>query len=241
MKAKRFLALLLSVIMVLGMMPMTAFAYWEEPSAEGNIDLETTVYDYTKPVGVTMQRLTGNCVAEFGEDGNLGDDFLFVIKSGDRYYAMKDIPASETAYNSIPAVDVTDWVNADGSLTVPADTLDVAFWRYEVRGISEYGMFVNGREDHLSYTYSYESVDGDNDYYNDAERNYWGKYVVVTYEEGSYTNALYYWSENEVSGTLNFGGRWSYYISSYNSIKLKYELIADLRDDGLGCLYVPHL
>ena len=55
MKTKRFLALLLSVIMVLGMMPMTAFAYWEEPSAEGNIDLETTVYDYTKPVGVTMQ------------------------------------------------------------------------------------------------------------------------------------------------------------------------------------------
>ena len=181
MKTKRFLALLLSVIMVLGMMPMTAFAYWEEPSAEGNYALETTIHDYTKPVGVTMQRLTGNCVAEFGEDGNLGDDFLFVIKSGDRYYAMKDVPASETARDSIPAVDVTDWVNADGSLTVPADTLDVAFWRYEVRGISEYGMFVNGREDHLSYTYSYESVDGDNDYYNDAERNYWGKYVVVTY------------------------------------------------------------
>ena len=118
MKAKRFLPLLLSVIMVLGMMPMSAFAYWEEPSAEGNDAIETTVYDYTKPVGVTMQRLTGNCVAEFGEDGNLGDDFLFVIKSGDRYYAMKDIPASETAHDSIPAVDVSDWVNADGTLRV---------------------------------------------------------------------------------------------------------------------------
>ena len=81
MKAKRFFALLLSLVMVLGVMPMTVFSYWEEPSAEGNIDLETTVYDYTKPVGVTMQRLTGNCVAEFGEDGNLGDDFLFVINS----------------------------------------------------------------------------------------------------------------------------------------------------------------
>ena len=79
MKAKRFFALLLSLVMVLGVMPMTAMAYWEEPSAEGNIGLETTVYDYTKPVGVTMQRLTGSCVAECGEDGNLGDDFLFVM------------------------------------------------------------------------------------------------------------------------------------------------------------------
>ena len=52
MKMKRFFAGLLTAVMLLGTMPMTAFAYWEEPSAEGNVDLETTVYDYTKPVGV---------------------------------------------------------------------------------------------------------------------------------------------------------------------------------------------
>ena len=235
MKTKRFLALLLSVMMVLGMMPMTVFAYFEEPSAEGNNALETTVYDYTKPIGVTMQRLTGNCVAEFGEDGNLGDDLLFVIKSGDRYYAMKDVPASETAYNSIPAVEVTDWVNADGTLTVPADTLGVAFWRYEQRPEYEYGMFINGREDYLAYSYGYESVDGDDDYYNDAERTYWGKFKISTYEDGEYIESdPFYWSENGTSGTLQFSGRWPYYINNYNSVYLKYNIIADLITDGNG-------
>ena len=235
MKARKFFALLLSVIMVLSMMPMTVFAYWEEPSAEGNVDLEMTVYDYTKPVGVTMQRLTGNSVAEFGEDGNLGDDLLFVIKSGDRYYAMKDVAASETAYDSIPAVDVTDWVNADGSLTVPADTLDVAFWRYEQRPEQEYGMFINGRENYIAYSYGYESADGDDDYYNDAERNYWGNFKINTFEDGGYISSNpYYWSENGTSGTLKFGGTWSYKLSSYNYLYLRYELITDLREDGNG-------
>jgi len=217
------------------MMPMTVFAYFEEPSAEGNNALETTVYDYTKPVGVTMQRLTGSSLAEFGEDGNLGDDLLFVIKSGDRYYAMKDVAASEDAYEAIPAVDVTDWVNADGSLTVPTDTLGVAFWRYEQRPEYEYGMFINGREDYLAYSYGYESVDGDDDYYNDAERTYWGKFKISTYEDGEYIESdPFYWSENGTSGTLQFSGRWPYYINNYNSVYLKYNVIADLITDGNG-------
>ncbi|MBO7274769.1 MAG: hypothetical protein J6V15_00185, partial [Clostridia bacterium] len=194
MKAKRFLSLMLSIVMLLGMMPASAHAYWEETTPEGNTGLETTVYSYTKPVGVTMQRLTGNCVAEFGEDGNLGDDLLFVIKSGDRYYAMKDVPASETAYASIPAVDVTDWVNADGSLTVPADTLGVAFWRYEERFDQELGMFINGRNDYLTYSSSYESVDGDDDQYNDAERNYSGAFMIRTFDDGQDIFNPGYWS-----------------------------------------------
>ena len=102
------LSIIMMLSMLIGIMPLSAFAYYEEPSAEGSTEVETIVRDYTKPVGVTMQRLTGNSVAEYGEDGNLGDDLLFVIKSGDRYYAMKDVAASETAYSSIPAVDVTD-------------------------------------------------------------------------------------------------------------------------------------
>ncbi|MBE6870567.1 MAG: hypothetical protein E7491_01275, partial [Ruminococcaceae bacterium] len=232
MKVKRILALLLSVIMTLSMMPATVFAYFEEPTAEGNNALETTVYEYTKPVGVTMQRLTGSCVTE---TDNLGDDLLFVIKSGDRYYAMKDVEASEDAYEAIPAVDVTDWVNADGSLTVPTDTLGVAFWRYEQRPEYEYGMFINGREDYLAYSYGYESVDGDDDYYNDAERTYWGKFKISTYEDGGYTESdPFYWSENGTSGTLQFSGRWSYYINNYNSVYLKYNVIADLITDGNG-------
>ena len=231
MKAKRFFALLLSLVMVLGVMPMTVFSYWEEPSAEGNIDLETTIYDYTKPVGVTMQRLKGSCKTE---TDNLGDDFLFVIKSGDRYYAMKDVAASETAYSSIPAVDVTSWVNADGSLTVPADTLGVAFMRYEERYDHELGMFINGREDYLAYTETYESADGDDDYYNDAERTYSAEFKIRTFEEGQWITDPYYWSENGVSGTLHYNGSWSYYPSNYNSMTMRYAMIVDLRNDGTG-------
>lgn len=234
MKAKRFLALLLSVIIVLSMMPAAAFAHYEEPSAEGNNSLETTVYNYTKPVGVTMQRLVGNSVAEFGEEGNLGDDLLFVIKSGDRYYAMKDVAASDEAYASIPAVDVTDWVNRDGSLTVPADTLGVAFMRYEERYDCGLGMFINGRNDYLTYTYDYESADGDSDHYNDAERIYSAEFKIRTFGNGQYISDPGYWSENEVSGTMQFGGTWSYKVSSYRYLYLKYELIVDLRNDGLG-------
>ena len=230
MKTK-LLAVFLALTMLLGVAPLSVLAYWEEPSAEGNDDLEAIVNDYTKPVGITMQRLTGSCVSEVD---NLGDDFLFVIKKDGRYYAMKDVAASETAYDSIPAVDVTAWVNADGSLTVPADTLGVAFMRYEERYDHELGMFINGREDYLTYTYTYESADGDDDQYNDAERTYSAAFKIRTFESGQYIFNPGYWSENDVSGTLNFSGRWSYYPSSYNSVSKYYELIADLRSDGTG-------
>ena len=231
MKTKRFLALFLMLAMLIGMMATSVLAYGEDTTAEGNDDLETIVNDYTKPVGVTMERLTGHCKSE---TENLGDDFLFVIKSGNRYYAMKDVAARETAYSSIPAVDVTDWVNADGTLTVPADTLDVAFWRYEVRPDYEFGMFINGREDYLTYSYSYVSADGDDNHYNDTERTYSADFRIRTFEDGQWISEPYYWSENEVSGTLNFGGGWSYYYSNYNSTTMYYEIIADLKDDGLG-------
>ena len=77
-------------------------------------------------------------------------------------------------------------MNADGTLTVPADTLGVAFWRYEQRPEYEYGMFINGREDYITYTYDYESVDGDDDYYNDAERIYSAEFKIRTFENGQY-------------------------------------------------------
>ena len=222
-------AVILMLTMLIGTMPLSAFAYFEESSAEGNTEIETIVHDYTKPVGVTMQRLTGSCKTE---TDNLGDDFLFVIKSDDRYYAMKDVAASDEAYASIPAVDVTDWVNADGSLTVPADTLGVAFHRYEERPDYELGMFINGRDDYIAYTQSYESADGDDDYYNDAERTYSAEFVIRSFEDGQYIIDPYYWSENGVSGTLHYNGSWSYYPSKYNSTTMRYAMIVDLRNDG---------
>ena len=228
----RITSLLLCIAMLFSIMNTSpVFAYYEEPTAEGNVELETEVYDYSKPVGVTMQRLTGPCKTE---TGNLGDDFLFVIKSGDRYYAMKDVAASESDYESIPAVDVTDWINPDGSLTVPEDTLDVAFWRYEERDGYEYGVFINGREDYLGYSYSYEPTDGDDDYWNDSDRIYSGSFEVNTFEEGNWIMDPYYYSENDVSGTLKFNGTWDEKISTYRYITHRYEMITDIRSNGNG-------
>ncbi|MBO5253378.1 MAG: hypothetical protein J6C51_05490, partial [Clostridia bacterium] len=145
---KRVLSLLLCFMMLMSLVPSSAWA----ATAEGGTSLETTAKAYTAPVGVTMQRLEGNCVAEFGDKSNLGNDLLFVIKEGGRYYAMQDLSTN----GAIPAVDITDWVNPDGSLTVPADTLNAAFWRYEQRPESNYGMFINGRNEYLSYSSGYE-------------------------------------------------------------------------------------
>ncbi len=57
--------------MLLCMLLTTEGSYFEEPTAKGNAELETTVYYYTQAVGVTMQRLNGSCVTE---TNNLGDD-----------------------------------------------------------------------------------------------------------------------------------------------------------------------
>lgn len=229
---RRLTGFILCFVMVFNMLTISpVFAYYEEPTAEGNEELETSVYDYTKPVGVTMERFTGTCMTE---TDNLGDDFLFVIKSGDRYYAMKDVAARESDYESIPAVDVTDWINSDGSLTVPEDTLDVAFWRYEERDGYEYGVFINGREDYLGYSYSYEPTDGDDDYWNDSDRIYSGSFEVNTFEEGNWIMDPYYYSENDVSGTLKFNGTWDEKISTYRYITHRYEMITDIRSNGNG-------
>ena len=228
----RLTSVLLCFVMVFSMFAISpVWAYYEEPTAEGNGELETSVYDYTEPVGVTMQRLTGPCKTE---TDNLGDDFLFVIKKGGRYYAMKDVAAREASYKSIPAVDVTDWVNPDGSLTVPKNTQGVAFWRYEERYDREYGVAINGRDDFLEYTSTYESVDGDDDYWNDADRNYTADFVVRTFEEVHWIFDPYYYSINNVSGTLKFNGSWEQKISSYNYVTHTYDMIVDLRSDGNG-------
>lgn len=226
------LGLVLCTAMLLGTMPVSSIsAYYEEPTAEGNTELETAEYAYTSPVGITMERLTGACVTE---TGNLGDDCLFVIKRGGHYYAMKDVAASEDTYESIPAVDVTDWINADGTLTVPEDTQNVAFWRYEEHPDFELGMFINGSNKFIEYSYDYTSVDGDDDYYNDADRIYTAEFRIRNFEEGYWITDPYYYSDNGVSGTLQFNGSWNEYINSYNSVRHKYELITDLRSDGNG-------
>ncbi|MBO7178577.1 MAG: hypothetical protein J6V69_05705, partial [Clostridia bacterium] len=225
------LALLIALVSVIGIMPFTASAYQEEPSAEGNDALETIVNNYEKPIGAVMQRLTGNCKTE---TDNLGDDFLFVIKSDNRYYAMKEMSVAE-GYSSIPAVDVTSWVNQDGTLTVPSETLGVAFLRYEQPNSYDLASFINGTQNYISYSTSYESVDEDDDSRNDAERTYTAKFNVKSFANDQYVSSEpYYWSENGVSGTLYFNGSWEEKISSYNYVTHRYNIIVDLRDDGVG-------
>ncbi|MBO7177770.1 MAG: hypothetical protein J6V69_01575, partial [Clostridia bacterium] len=225
------LTLLIALVSVIGIMPFTASAHQEEPSIEDNDALETIINNYDKPIGAVMQRLTGSCKTE---TDNLGDDFLFVIKSDNRYYAMKEMSVAE-GYSSIPAVDVTSWINQDGTLTVPSETLGVAFMRYEQPSVHELVSFINGTQNYVSYSTSYESADGDSDYYNDSERTYTAKFNVRSFVNDQYiTSEPFYWSENGVSGTLYFNGSWEEKISSYNYVTHKYDMIVDLRDDGMG-------
>ena len=231
MKTRKLLALLLSIVMLISVMPTSVLAYDDPRTPLGDETSESESYDYTLPIGVTMKPLEGSYLAE---PDNLGDDILFVIKSGGRYYAMKDVAAREKAYTSIPAVDVTEWINDDGTLTVPAETLGVAFWRYERRPMYDYGNFINGGDKYLSYGYDYEGVDGDSDYTNDAERTYTGEFYIKNYIEDSGISSPYYESTNGVSGTLAFGGYWEEWINNYRYITHRYTMIVDISENGSG-------
>ncbi len=231
LKRLTYFVVIVALFVLIPTMGITASAHQEEPSPEGNDALETIINNYDKPIGAVMQRLTGSCKTE---TDNLGDDFLFVIKSDNRYYAMKEMSVAE-GYSSIPAVDVTSWINQDGTLTVPSETLGVAFMRYEQPSVHELVSFINGTQNYVSYSTSYESADGDSDHYNDSERTYTAKFDVRSFVNDQYiTREPFYWSENGVSGTLYFNGSWEEKISSYNYVTHKYDMIVDLRDDGMG-------
>ena len=127
MKAKRFLALLLSVIMVLGMMPMTVFAYYDGDSLE-----------------VCTEGKTYSLFTEDNLEGQNGTTFLYVVKSGDRYYTLGN--PRYTTYkevDSVYAVDITEYYDAqNNTFSGIPDSANVGAMQYQMNSGSY--MYVDG-------------------------------------------------------------------------------------------------
>lgn len=102
MKTKRFLALLLSVMMVLGMMPMTVFAYSED-----------YFYDEETSIDVSTDGKVYSIYTEDNLEQQNGTTFLYVVKSGDRYYTLGNPRYTEfKEADSVYAVDITEYYDA---------------------------------------------------------------------------------------------------------------------------------
>ena len=127
MKAKRFLALLLSVIMVLGMMSMTVFAYYDGDSLE-----------------VCTEGKTYSLFTEDNLEGQNGTTFLYVVKSGDRYYTLGN--PRYTTYkevDSVYAVDITEYYDAqNNTFSGIPDSANVGAMQYQMNSGSY--MYVDG-------------------------------------------------------------------------------------------------
>ena len=124
---KRFLALLLSVGMVLGMMPLTAFAYYDGDSLE-----------------VCTEGKTYSLFTEDNLEGQNGTTFLYVVKSGDRYYTLGN--PRYTTYkevDSVYAVDITEYYDAqNNTFSGIPDSANVGAMQYQMNSGSY--MYVDG-------------------------------------------------------------------------------------------------
>ena len=129
---KRFLALLLSVIMVLGMMPMTAFAYHEESFFDGD------------SVDVCTEGKTYSLFTEDNLEEQDGTTFLYVVKKGDRYYTLGNPRYTEfKEVDSVFAVDITEYYDAQtNSFSGISDNVNIGVMQYQMSAGSY--MYVDG-------------------------------------------------------------------------------------------------
>lgn len=127
MKSKRFLALLLSLVMVLGMMPLTVFAYYDGDSLE-----------------VCTEGKTYSLFTEDNLEGQNGTTFLYVVKKGDRYYTLGN--PRYTTYkevDSVFAVDITEYYDAQtNSFSGISDNVNIGAMQYQMNSGSY--MYVDG-------------------------------------------------------------------------------------------------
>ena len=132
MKTKRFLALLLSVVVVLGMMSLAAFAYYEAPFFDGD------------SVDVCTEGKTYSLFAENDLEGQNGTTFLYVVKSGDRYYTLGNPRYSEfNEVDSVYAVDITEYYDAQtNTFSGISDNVNVGAMQYQMNAGSY--MYVDG-------------------------------------------------------------------------------------------------
>ena len=130
-QTNRLLSLLLSFVMVLGMLPTMAVA------AE-------------IPIPVTTEGNTYSLFTEENLEGQFGTTFLYVVKSGDRYYTPAH-PGSIGDFaekDSVAAVDITEYWDEDTNTFsgIPASA-NVGVMQYQSYTLPEYGtsaLFLDG-------------------------------------------------------------------------------------------------
>ena len=218
---RKSLAILLCVVMLFGMMPATATA--EHTPVAPAVDSTTT--EYSVPSGSTLTIET----YEYGFDSNygIGKDYLFVIKKDGKYYAMQEMPVSEEPFDTIAAVEVTDWVAADGkSVTIPADPGNVAFIRYEDVNPSFYEMDlverINGNAC-LGYDMTRVWDEGYDNILSETMR------FTAQSADASGSSMLWQTTADNHSGTF-----YQYSRRSINYESYYVDYAVDLREDGNG-------
>ena len=125
---KKVLTLLLTLIMVLGMLPVAA----PHTHAQEEEQPVTTA----KGPAVSAQDVFTVFTADDLTDEDRGKTFLYVICAQDRYYTLKKMEQGE--YTSVPAVDITDYRQADGSFSGIPESAGVAYLHFMLHADSYY-------------------------------------------------------------------------------------------------------
>ena len=217
----RLTSLLLCLVMLVSIMPTTVMAE-HTPIA---LAVDSTTTEYSVPSGSTLTLET----YEYGFDSNygLGKDYLFVIKKDGKYYAMQEMSVSEEPFDTIGAVEVTDWIAADGkSVTIPADPGNVAFIRYEDVNPSFYEMDlverVNGNAC-LGYSMTRVWDEGYDNILSETMR------FTAQSADASGSSMLWQTTPDNYSGTF-----YQYSRRSINYKNYYVDYAVDLREDGNG-------
>ena len=132
MKTKRFLAVLLSLAMFIGMLPMSAFASYElgtslDVSAEGKM----------------YSLFTGNYL----HNEHLGMTFLYVVERDGHYYTMSNPHYTErTEVDSVAAIDITEYYDSDtNTFSGIEDSSNIGVMQFQQDDYhKQYGLYLDG-------------------------------------------------------------------------------------------------
>ncbi len=132
---KLILCMLMTILilsMLIGVMPTSVFAYYEVPFLDGD------------SVDVCTEGKTYSLYTEDNLEQQNGTTFLYVVKSGDRYYTLGNPRYTEfKEVNSVYAVDITEYYNAQtNTFSGISNNVNVGAMQYQMNSGSY--MYVNG-------------------------------------------------------------------------------------------------
>ncbi|MBR4954583.1 MAG: hypothetical protein IKY46_01555, partial [Clostridia bacterium] len=132
MKTRRFFALLLTLAMLAGMMPTSAYAYYEESFFDGD------------SVDVCTAGKTYSLYTEDNLEQQNGTTFLYVAKRGDRYYTLGNPRYTKfKEVDSVYAVDITEYYDAQtNTFSGISNNANVGVMQYQMNSGSY--MYVDG-------------------------------------------------------------------------------------------------